>query len=40
VSLASSPEHRFSVLLFFPAIPSAFRWPISTTSFLPRVTPV
>jgi hypothetical protein len=26
--------------LFLTAIPSAFRWPTTTTSFLPRVMPV
>ena len=39
-SRASSPENRFSVRLFRTAIPSAFRCPMSTTSFLPRVIPV
>ena len=38
-SLASNPENRFSVRLFFTAMPSAFRCPISTTSFLPRAGP-
>jgi len=36
-SRTSSPENRFSVRLFRTAIANAFRWPISTTSFLPRV---
>ena len=40
VSLVSSPENRFSVRLFRTAIPNAFRCPMSTTSFLPRVMPV
>ena len=35
-SRASSPENRFSVRLFLTASASAFRWPMSTTSFLPR----
>ncbi len=39
-SRASSPENRFSVRLFRTAIASAFRWPMSTTGFLPRVMPV
>jgi hypothetical protein len=39
-SRASSPENLFSVRLFLTAIASAFRWPIRTTSFLPRVMPV
>jgi hypothetical protein len=39
VSRASSPESLFSVRLFRTAIPSAFRCPMSTTSFFPRVMP-
>ena len=39
-SRASSPENRFSVRLFLTAIASAFRCPMSTTSFFPRVMPV
>ena len=39
-SLTSNPENRCSVLLFRTAIASAFRWPINTTSFFPRVMPV
>jgi hypothetical protein len=34
VSRSSNPENRCSVLLFRTAIASAFRWPITTTSFL------
>src|ERR1035441_7683737 len=33
VNLANSPEKRFSVSLFLTAIPSAIRWPITTTIF-------
>jgi hypothetical protein len=40
ISRASSLENRLSVRLFLTAIPNTFRWPISTTSFLPRVMPV
>jgi hypothetical protein len=40
VSLASNPVNRLSVLLFLTAIARAFRCPINTTSFLPRVMPV
>ena len=39
-NLANSPENLRSVRLFFTAIPIAFLWPMSTTSFLPRVIPV
>ncbi len=37
---ASNPENRCSVRLFLTAVANAFRWPMSTTSFLPRVIPV
>ena len=40
INRANNPENRFSVLLFLTAIPKAFRCPISTTNFLPRVMPV
>ena len=40
LSLANNPEKRCSVLLFRTAIASAFRWPTTTTNFLPRVMPV
>ncbi len=36
----SMATNRCSVRLFLTAIASAFRWPTTTTSFLPRVTPV
>ncbi len=39
-SHSRSFDHRRLDPLFFTAIAIAFRWPISTTSFLPRVTPV
>ena len=38
--LPADPENRFSVRLFLTAIAIAFRCPMSTTSFLPRVMPV
>ena len=40
INLSSKPENLLSVRLFFTAIPNAFRCPMRTTSFLPRVTPV
>jgi hypothetical protein len=36
ISLASSPENRFSVRLFLTAIATAVWCPMSTTRFLPR----
>ena len=38
--LASSPDQRFSVRSLRTAMARALRWPMRTTSFLPRVTPV
>ena len=40
LSLASSPENRLPVRLFFTTMARAFRCPITITSFLPRVMPV
>ncbi len=40
LSLDSNPENRCSVRLSLTAIASAFRWPTTTTSSLPRVMPV
>ena len=40
VNASSKPEYRRCVLLFDTAIRSAFRCPMSTTKFFPRVTPV
>jgi hypothetical protein len=39
-NLASKPENRRSVLLLLTAMARAFRCPMTTTSFLPRVMPV
>ena len=40
VNLASSPENRLPVRLFFTAMDRAFRCPITITNLLPRVMPV
>lgn len=40
VSLASNPENRLSVRLFFTAMARALRCPIRTTNCFPRVMPV
>jgi len=40
INLDSNPEDRFSVRLFFTAIPSALRCPMSSNSYRPRLTPV
>jgi hypothetical protein len=40
ISRSSKPENLLSLRLFFTAIASAFRCPMITTSFLPRVVPV